>query len=349
MPGPLLSVGIPTYNRARLLESALRSLVSQVREAGEKVELIVSDNCSTDDTADVVRKARELVPIRYRRNDRNLGLARNVLGIANELATGEFVWMIGDDELVMPGAVRRILGVLEKHSEVDYVFVNTCSGLHHQRKGFEESLFAGKLSISQIPPKGRDTGERVVDRWERLIDPDVDNVFLGALMCSVFRLSRWKQFEIDPKRLPGDKGFCTLEEAYPHSVMLARTMVGRPAYYLGTPCTANFFGQQEWMGALPLLVLVRLQELLDLYREVGVEPASVEKCRERLLVASYGPLLAMLSNRKTPGRRQFSLCRFAWQNRRHAKRLLRIGLLTVLPEPVRAALRSAKRRVVSLR
>ncbi len=55
---PLLSVCIPTYNGARRIESALYALAPQIAELEGAAELVVSDNCSTDDTREVVERAR---------------------------------------------------------------------------------------------------------------------------------------------------------------------------------------------------------------------------------------------------------------------------------------------------
>jgi len=59
---PLLSICMPTYNRADLLELALRSLIPQVAATNGEVELIVSDNCSSDHTPNVVALRRAIKP-----------------------------------------------------------------------------------------------------------------------------------------------------------------------------------------------------------------------------------------------------------------------------------------------
>lgn len=105
MNKPILSICIPTYNRAELLRSALLSLAPQVKELGDEIELIVSDNCSPDHTKDIVEWAQQYGPVHYHRNDENIGAARNILNLVNKLACGEFCWILGDDDFVRPGGV----------------------------------------------------------------------------------------------------------------------------------------------------------------------------------------------------------------------------------------------------
>ena len=326
MTQPLLSICIPTYNRARLLESALYALAPQVKRIGEAVELIVSDNFSPDDTATVVDNAQMWGPIRYHRNDENLGAARNILILCHELARGEFAWVLGDDDLVRPDGVSRVLEVLQKHPEIDCVFVNASPKRPAERAAFDR-VVCGADFPQLLPTKAKSLTDRYVERWEELIDPEVDDVFFGAVMCCVFRLSRWRGY---PLRLrASSEPFSSLEDSYPHSVILAHTMIGRPAYYIGHPCTISFWGEQEWLGYAPLLILVRLQELLDLYAQLGIDGQQVEKCRRFLLGYSGGALRAMLLDPNTPGREYFSLRKFLWRNRYHPRQVGRM-LVSIL-------------------
>ena len=96
-----ISVVIPTYNRARLLPRAIAS----AQNAGAELEVIVVDDCSTDDTPDV---CAAIPGIRYVRLNANGGLAnaRNV-GIAE--STCEFIAFLDDDDLRLPGSLDKQL------------------------------------------------------------------------------------------------------------------------------------------------------------------------------------------------------------------------------------------------
>ena len=113
---PIVSVCIPTYNRAPLLAQAIRSVLGQTLQ---DFELVISDNASTDDTESVVRSFND-PRIRYVRNHKNLG------GVANwnrclELARGAYVTLLSDDDIMMPDNIAAKAEVLSKHARVGLV------------------------------------------------------------------------------------------------------------------------------------------------------------------------------------------------------------------------------------
>lgn len=118
---PLLSFAIPTYNRAKYLEQLLQVLLTQV--AGDvRVEIIVSDNASTDQTSQVIAHFRaQGLEIRHFRNETNLGPDGNILQ-CYEKASGKYVWVFGDDDLPLPGALATVLRLLQEQ-ELDLLFL----------------------------------------------------------------------------------------------------------------------------------------------------------------------------------------------------------------------------------
>jgi abequosyltransferase len=112
-----LSVCIPTFNRARFIGEAIQSVIDQAVAARvtEDVEIVISDNASTDDTPEVVATfQRQLARIRYARNAENLGYERNMVK-AIELAAGEYCWLLGSDDAIAPGGVATVLESLNTY------------------------------------------------------------------------------------------------------------------------------------------------------------------------------------------------------------------------------------------
>jgi len=108
---PLLSIAIPTFNRAKYLDRLLRTLLEQM-PIGPRVELLVSDNASPDETAAVVAAYQNRgMEIRYIRNESNIGTDRNILQLFAQ-ASGKYVWIFSDDDLIAPGTLERVLGAL---------------------------------------------------------------------------------------------------------------------------------------------------------------------------------------------------------------------------------------------
>jgi glycosyltransferase involved in cell wall biosynthesis len=110
---PKISVCIPTYNRAALLKGCLNSLV---RQTYRDIEIIVSDNCSTDATAAVVADCPD-PRLRYYRNDSNIGPYPNLNRLL-ELAQGEYVCILHDDDVYAQDFLEREAGMLDAHPRV---------------------------------------------------------------------------------------------------------------------------------------------------------------------------------------------------------------------------------------
>lgn len=109
----LLSITIPTWNRAGFLKLNLAQLHSELQSlpAG-LIEVIVSDNASEDATPELVREFQALgMAINYVRNSENIGSDANIAQSFN-LARGQYVLILGDDDLFVDGALKQILGWL---------------------------------------------------------------------------------------------------------------------------------------------------------------------------------------------------------------------------------------------
>lgn len=118
---PLVSIGIPTYNRANsYLKHALRSAVSQTYE---NIEIIVSDNCSPDNTESFVREIND-PRIRYYRQKENIGPLKN-RAFCLEQARGEYVVMLLDDDLIDEDFISTCMDAVKGHGEPGLVLTGT--------------------------------------------------------------------------------------------------------------------------------------------------------------------------------------------------------------------------------
>lgn len=134
---PILSLCIPTYNRASHLDKLLTRIELQYKRLlhGELIELLVSDNCSNDDTPAVVNKfIEEGLPINYVRNSLNLGMDGNFVQCFR-MARGKYIWLLGDDDYLKEGAFDVLLSIL--NSSNDYGLVHLQIGGNEKKKATE--------------------------------------------------------------------------------------------------------------------------------------------------------------------------------------------------------------------
>lgn len=98
-----VSIALPTYNRASLLEECVRSVLSQ---SVDDYELIIIDDGSRDETSRIVEGLVRIDPrIRYYRNRANIGLQKS-RNLAVSLARTEFVFFIEDDLFLYPDCLK---------------------------------------------------------------------------------------------------------------------------------------------------------------------------------------------------------------------------------------------------
>ena len=117
-----LSIVLPTYNRARFLDAALTQLVTLV--APYDIRILVSDNKSTDDTAEVVARHAATYPlVEYACNNENLGLDGNFEAAFKRTST-RYVWLLGDTYLIEAEALSQVMAIAEGERAFDVIVVD---------------------------------------------------------------------------------------------------------------------------------------------------------------------------------------------------------------------------------
>jgi len=114
MSGTLVSVGIPTRNRAARLERAVRSVLAQ---EGAELELIVSDNASTDGTAQLCDELAAADPrVRVVRQATDIGAEANFQTVLDAARGSLFMWL-ADDDWIDPGYLAACAACLDQHPD----------------------------------------------------------------------------------------------------------------------------------------------------------------------------------------------------------------------------------------
>ena len=308
----LLSICIPTFNRATHLVNCLQSLSSAGAFGRDDVEVCVSDNGSTDTTWAVIEAARERHGIRCRRNSENAGIPQNFIHVV-DMARGEFVWLIGDDDLVMPSAVEELLPLLRRRNDVDYFFVNAC----HLTTEFVLS-FPQPFDTASLPARMKPFSPVTTDRTTTffdLIDPQVSFDFLGGMFLAIFRRRLWvaNTDAITPAARKDSRTFSHFENTFPHVAVFAQAFDRSRAYVRASPVLVCLTGAREWAPMYPMVRSVRLPEALDAYRRHGLPLLRYLRCRNFALRTFVPDLAYMWFHRQDSG----------WEHIRPLRLLLR--------------------------
>lgn len=128
MSRTLLSICIPTYNRAAYLPECLDSIVSQLNTEllKNEVEVVLADNASTDTTTEIVQSYQRRYPnlaIVYFRNEKNLGFDRSFAKLI-EKSTGIYCLSLGDDDALFENAVPTVLAKIKDSKDIPFFGLN---------------------------------------------------------------------------------------------------------------------------------------------------------------------------------------------------------------------------------
>lgn len=127
MKQPLLSICIPTYNRAKDLKHNLSLLDSYIEasNAYDKVIVAISNNCSTDNTGGIINEYQRnsKLHIEYYEQANNIGAGPNQVFIVEKART-PWVMLLGDDDYLEPWYIAECLEQMEKHPNLGCLIPN---------------------------------------------------------------------------------------------------------------------------------------------------------------------------------------------------------------------------------
>lgn len=138
-PPSLVSIVMPSYNRADLLPDTIESILSQ---DFEDFELLIVDDGSTDNTPEVIKRIQEQDPrLCYLQlpENRGIGYAREV---GRKEAVGKYHALADSDDIWLPGKLRYQVEIMEKYPEIDILFGDFWNVSHitgEERGGFADT------------------------------------------------------------------------------------------------------------------------------------------------------------------------------------------------------------------
>lgn len=121
---PILTVGIPTYNRGHLLVDCLEKLGPVLATFDGQIELVISNNCSTDNTSEVLedfaRSFAGLFSIRVVEQTSNVGAVPNIFQLVDNART-DYLISMGDDDSLKADGLRMLLEILSASKPTHFI------------------------------------------------------------------------------------------------------------------------------------------------------------------------------------------------------------------------------------
>jgi len=301
MRQPTLSICIPTFNRAHLLRKSLQKVTVEVAGLDGRVEVVISDNASTDDTRSLVQGFLKKAPIRYVCNERNIGVAANVCRVV-EAATGDYCWIMGDDDLLAPGAVAEVLKLLTAHPDLPAIVTGYAYVDEAQRsdrvcddsRAWSKTVFDDPEAAPQLM------------RWEDTCTKShVPGLHTSIVGC-VFARALWRGAGLHSGQLASVEPLSTLESTFPHTSVWVRVLAGKTILFAPRVFVCFFVGSQGWFERCwPTIVYSFALQLALAMRAHGAADGPVRHYENLLL--SHPGLGALVNRPNDYAKAHFSL------------------------------------------
>jgi glycosyltransferase involved in cell wall biosynthesis len=268
---PLLTIAIPTYNRSNLLVRNLDSIIASIRGFEKNVEIIISDNNSSDDTELVVIPYLQFEFIKYFKNSENINFNFNYIKIIDKYADGLFCWIIGDDDFLREGSIEFVVELLKNNLKVSFF------SLAYDVEWSKESISScTKYDSSKLS---------IYDNYGLLLEnlSTSGNIFNGFISASIFNTELIKKT---------NKGFVSKNSfdlphhnMFPHSCYFALTLNDKNCVIVNEILFyANINDSKGWEGALSQIYLVVFPYIYKYHLDLSYCEKNLAKQKEQIYI-----------------------------------------------------------------
>ena len=267
----ILSICIPTYNRINQLDNCLNSiLISKKNVDNFNFEVCISDNNSQEDTESIIKKYNKELVIKYNRNEKNYGFAINGIKTIS-MAEGEFSWMIGNDDLILPETLTKLKSLLNSNLDKDYFFINSYHLESSYLDKFPSPFNTKNLNFKNMKKISSLKTNKEGYFWD-VIDPKVSWEFLIGIYLNLFKTKKWLKSTdiIDQEKIKDTRVWSNFDNTCLHPIVIANAFKNSKAYIYADPLSINLIGEREWGSLYEFIEIIRIPELLDYYRTQGL-------------------------------------------------------------------------------
>ena len=267
-----LSICIPTFNRIHLLDNCLNSIKIASSKSNLNIEVCISDNHSNEKINKVVNNYEDKLDIKFNRNDKNLGLVVNILKSVS-LASGEFAWIIGNDDLLTENCLSEVEKLFNLNNEIDFFYINSFHLKYSKIKNYEIPFDTKNLKDFKMKKFSNFNTSKKMN-FHNLINPNISFDFLLGMFLCIFRKKYWDQNldVIDNKLISDLKTYSSFDNTCPHIKIWSKAFKNKSAYFQSNPLTVNLSGERakDWGYLYPFVEAIRIPEVVDCFRENGL-------------------------------------------------------------------------------
>jgi glycosyltransferase involved in cell wall biosynthesis len=261
-----LSIIVSTYNRGPFVEANTEWLLRITDLPGEAVQVIVVDNASTDDTVDRLERFRSHPRFTLRVNSQNVGMLGN-LRVCATLARSRHVWLTGDDDFIVPEALRAIREVLLDDPGLPLISVNFA--VYHRTQLSPQDrpelfLKEGRPLATDVLPSGVYPLNQIATQHDNLFTAIYPLVFRTDLLRACFNFP----FSGVP--------FGDLTESVPTTRYLLEACRYFKCFW-HAPVGVIGNAHNSWSRYRPRWHAVLMPQVFELAREAGADPVQLQR------------------------------------------------------------------------
>ncbi|MDF0731922.1 glycosyltransferase [Pseudomonas entomophila] len=238
-----VTVAVMSYNNAAFIGQTVESVLAQ---EGVRLELLVFDDCSPDDSLEVLERYRQDPRFSYKVNPRNMGMIGNYNQCLHA-GSGRYVVVLGSDDVIYPGHLRSLVEAMDQHSQVALGYTQ-CLWINEH----------GQLLKHAVHPGHRDSS--YVGGRDELVDLLTHDSYITP-SAAIFRRSALPRFTLEDgyvhrdEMLAGDWELWTrIAQAAPDFLFLHQATVGYRIH--GGQISQKFYASDK-----PLAEHTRILEL----------------------------------------------------------------------------------------
>jgi acetyltransferase-like isoleucine patch superfamily enzyme/2-polyprenyl-3-methyl-5-hydroxy-6-metoxy-1,4-benzoquinol methylase/glycosyltransferase involved in cell wall biosynthesis len=256
---PLISICIPTFNRARDLERCLESIFSQIGNHS-LFEVFISNNHSTDHTEEIILKYKQKYNnIIYWKNEENIGGDPNI-ALTMQKSKGKYMILHGDDDFFNPGILRTILHSILSFPQCGVFFLNVLND------NKEIKVLQG-------------------------IDKFLEEVSIGASFMSSIILSRE---ELDKLEEP----FKFMATAFNQIYIQYSILENNPNFCLINDSSFTYAGNDPIEYNFAEVFIRNYIDMLEYFKKRGLSEAVIQADKKRILLTTILPWFKRINERK---------------------------------------------------
>jgi glycosyltransferase involved in cell wall biosynthesis len=296
----LLSICIPTYNRLECLINCLNSISISGKNFINSFEVCVSDNNSYENVQNIIDKFKDKINIKFLKNDNNLGHGRNFLK-AVSIANGKYVWTLGNDDLLVPHAIEKILNLLKINTHIDFFFINSYN--LHSKYIFSFPQPFNTVNLPKKMDKYSSYNKNKQMNFFDLIDPKISFDFLMGMYLLVFKKEIWDKNldQINYKKIEDPNIFSNFDNTCGYVKIISKGFSKSKVFFQAEPLSVNLYGEREWEKMYNFIEIVRIPEVLDVHRSNGLSFFKFHYCKNYSLKNFFPNFLKMMLDKEQSG------------------------------------------------